>query len=350
MVQDIMEFSIKSGIPERQRAGCLIVGVFESRKLSAAAKAVDSAGKRYLSNLIKRGDISGKPGQALLLHSVPGVTAQRVLLIGCGRERDMDDAEYRKIIVHSLKQAATTGAADAINCLPELAVKGRDTAWKIYQAALFMQQDDYQFREFKSKKRGPAKSLRKMILMAPADEATAAGAALRQAKATAKGVKLARDLANRPANACTPEHLAEQARALAKTRKAEKALRVTVLDEPAMHKLGMHSLLSVSRGSAEPARLIIFEYKGGAKKDKPVVLVGKGVTFDTGGISIKPSAAMDEMKFDMCGAASVFGTVCAVMEMGLPVNLVGVVPATENMPGSKATKPGDIFTSMSGQT
>lgn len=162
-----------------------------------------------------------------------------------------------------------------------------------------------------------------------------------------KGVKLTRDLANRPANVCTPSHLALQAKQLAKSY---KNLKVNILETQEMENLGMHSLLSVSAGSAEPPKLITLEYYNGEPGKKPIVLVGKGVTFDTGGISIKPSPAMDEMKYDMCGAASVLGVMCATAELGLPVNLVGVVPAVENMPSGTATKPGDIFTSMSGQT
>ena len=161
------------------------------------------------------------------------------------------------------------------------------------------------------------------------------------------GVKLARDLANRPSNICTPSHLAMQAQQLAKIY---KNLKVNIISEANIKKLGMNSLLSVSAGSAEPPKLIILKYRGVKKDKKPIVLVGKGVTFDTGGISIKPAQSMDEMKYDMCGAATVLGTLSAVSEMKLPVNVVGVMPATENMPSGTATKPGDIFTSLSGQT
>ena len=160
-------------------------------------------------------------------------------------------------------------------------------------------------------------------------------------------MELARTLGNLPGNICTPSYLADQARKLGK---AHKKLKVSVLGEAAMEKLGMGSLLSVSRGSREPARLISLEYSGGRKGDRPVALVGKGVTFDSGGISIKPSPAMDEMKFDMCGAASVLGTLQACAEMDLPINVVGVIPTTENLPDGNASKPGDIVTSMSGQT
>ncbi len=343
-----MEFSIKSGSPEKQRTACIVVGVNEPRKLTAAAKAIDSSSKKYLSNLIRRGDIEGKMGQSLLLHNVPGMLCDRVLLVGYGRERDMDERQYRKIIENSVKQLNTTGANDAVSYLSELNVKGRDHNWKIMRAVEFTNHVLYEFKEFKSKNKRSKKALKKITLTVPSrrelpsgDKAAKIGASM------SKGIKYTRDLGNRPANVCTPSYLASQAQQLAKTY---KSLKVKVLDEAAMKKLEMNSLLSVSRGSAEPAKLISFEYNGGKKNSKPVVLVGKGVTFDTGGISLKPSPAMDEMKYDMCGAASVFGTMCAIADMGLALNVVGVVPAVENMPSSTATKPGDIFTSMSGQT
>lgn len=343
-----MEFSIKSGNPEKQRTACVIVGINEPRKLGAAARAIDSVSKKYISNMIRRGDIDGKLGQSLLLHNVPGMLCDRVLLIGCGRERDIDERQYCRIIENSIKQLDTTGSGEAVSYLPELNVKGRDLDWKVARAIESINHSLYEFREFKGKNKRSKKPLKKITLTVPSRrELSSADKAAKTAVSVSKGVKLSRDLGNRPANVCTPTHLASQAQQLAKTY---KSLKVKVLEEAAMRKLEMNSLLSVSQGSAQPAKLIIIEHNGGKKNSKPVVLVGKGVTFDTGGISIKPSAAMDEMKYDMCGAASVLGTMCAVGDMDLPLNVVGIVPAVENMPSSTATKPGDIFTSMSGQT
>ena len=343
-----MEFNIKSGSPEKQRSACLVAGVHESRKLTPAALALDEASDRYLSKLLRKGDMDGKTGSSLLLHNVPGTPAERLLLVGCGKQDDLDDRQYRKIIVNSIKQVKQTGANEAVSFLPGLNIKDRDLRWKILYAVQFIDHALYQFNDFKSKKKEPKKSLRKITLMVPArGDLQHCEAALCRGVALAGGVKLTRDLANRPANACTPTYLAEQAVELGKTF---PSVKVTVIDEEEMNDLGMNSLLSVSQGSAQPAKLITFQYQGAGDDSKPVVLVGKGVTFDTGGISIKPSAAMDEMKFDMCGAASVFGAVAAVAGMELPINLVGVTPAVENMPSSTATKPGDIFTSMSGQT
>ena len=236
----------------------------------------------------------------------------------------------------------------AVNYLTELSIKGRDHCWKVRQAVKATEHILYEFNELKSKKKKKRRPLRKLTFTVPTRrELPEAEQAMNEGRAIANGISLTRDLGNRPANVCTPTYLAEQAKELGK---AYRSLTVNVLEEAEMKKLGMNSLLSVSQGSEEPAKLITIEHKGTKKTQKPVVLVGKGVTFDTGGISIKPSPAMDEMKYDMCGAASVFGTMHAVAELNLPINVVGVVPATENMPSGTATKPGDIFKSMSGQT
>jgi len=343
-----MEFIIKSGNPEKQRTACLILGVTEPRRLTSAAKAIDAVSKKHISNLVRRGDIDGKIGQVLVLHNVPGTLADRVLLVGCGRERDLDDQKFRKIIENTIRQLSKTGASEAVSYLEDLPIKGRETSWKIRQTVEVVNHALYEFTEFKSKKSRKRKSLHKLVLTVPSRRELSSGdKAITEGQSLSMGVKLTRDLANRPANICTPTHLATQAQQLGKNY---KNLKVSVLEEAELKKLGMNSLLSVTAGSVEPAKLIILEYNGGKKDKKPILLVGKGVTFDTGGISIKPSPAMDEMKYDMCGAASVLGTLCAVSEMKLPINVVGVVPATENMPSATATKPGDIFTSMSGQT
>jgi len=343
-----MEFSIKSGNPEKQRSACIIVGIHEPRRMSAAAKTIDTASRKFISTILRRGDLEGKTGQSLLLHNVPGLLADRVLLIGCGRERDMTDSQYRTIIGNSVRQLNDTGVLEAVTFLTELNVKNRDYYWKIRQAVETVEASLYQFNDYKTKNKPGRRQLRKLVLTVPTRKELPAGElAIHHGAAVARGVKLTRDLANHPANVCTPSYLAEQARQLGKIG---KSIKVHVLDMEEMSRLGMNTLLSVARGSAEPAKFITLEYKGAKKDAKPIVLVGKGVTFDTGGISIKPAAAMDEMKFDMCGAASVMGTLLAASEMELPLNITGIIPATENMPGGKATKPGDIIKSMSGQT
>jgi leucyl aminopeptidase len=341
-----VEFSIKSTVAGRQKSGCAVVGVFESRKPSAAAAALDRATGGYIGNVMRRGDMEGRAGSVLLLHSVPGVACERVLLVGLGRAEDFGDRQYREAVAAAVKTLAATGAGDAEMHLTALAVGRRDVAWRVQQAIAVAGDSAYRFDQMKSKRESTPPALRKLALCVDAAAARAAETALKRGAAVAHGVALAKDLGNLPGNVCTPSYLADQAQVLAKAHR----LGLDVLERKDMEKLGMGTLLSVARGSAQPPKLIVMQYRGGPKKAQPVALVGKGVTFDTGGISLKPAPEMDEMKFDMCGAASVFGTLRAVAEMKLPINVVGIVPATENMPGGKATKPGDIVTSMSGQT
>jgi leucyl aminopeptidase len=343
-----MEFSIKSGSPDKQRAGCVVVGVFEGRKLSASAQTIDRAAKGFLTEVMKRGDHEGKAGTTLLLHCLTGLPSDRVLLVGLGKERELGESAYRKAIDAAVKALRTTGATDATFFLTELALRKRDTAFKVEQTVLGIMEGLYRFDRMKSKPSDQKRPLRKVVLQVARRSDIAPGeAAVARAMAIAEGVGLARDLGNLPANHCTPTHLASEAQALAK----QHGLACEVLDQKDLEKLGMGAFLAVARGSRQPPKLIVLEHRGAKKKDAPpVVLVGKGVTFDTGGISLKPAAEMDEMKFDMCGAASVLGTMKAVALMKLPLNVVGIVPATENMPGGNAVKPGDVVTTMSGKT
>ncbi len=343
-----MEFSVKSGNPEKQRCGCIVIGVFEPRKLSAAGKALDKASGGFLTTLLRRGDLAGRAGQTLLTHGVPNILSERVLLVGCGKEREFDVNTYRKAVATAARTLGDTGATDAVSYLTELPLKGHDIYWKVRDSVQTTADTLYLFDQLKTSKDKPRRPLRKLVLNVPGRRDLGDGErGIRDGMAIAAGMKLAKDLGNLPGNICTPAYLAEQARGL---KKQSRKLHVEVLEEADMEKLGMGSLLSVARGSRQPAKLIVMDYRGGHKGDKPVVLVGKGVTFDAGGISLKPGQAMDEMKFDMCGAASVLGALAACAQLGLPLNVVGIVPATENLPDGQATKPGDIVTSMSGQT
>ncbi|HRD66535.1 MAG TPA: leucyl aminopeptidase [Candidatus Competibacter sp.] len=343
-----MEFVVKSGNPEKQRTACLVLGVYESRRLTPAAEQFDVACGGYLGNLLRRGDLEGKPGQSLLLFNVPDAPCERVLLIGCGREREIDDRRFRKIAAHLAATLNETSATEASVYLTDLPVKGRDLDWKIRQIVEAVEESRYRFDQLKSKKDAPRRPLRKIILSVPGRRELSSGErAVREGAAIAAGVALVKDLGNLPPNICTPAYLAEQAQALAREF---PSLRVEVLEEADMEKLGMGALLAVTRGSVQPAKLIRLDYRQGSATQKPYVLVGKGVTFDTGGISLKPGEGMDEMKYDMCGAASVLGTLRACAELNLPLNVVGLIPAVENMPGGRASRPGDIVTSLSGQT
>ena len=342
-----MEFSIKSGSPEKQRSACVVVGVYESRKLTLAAELLDKAADGYIAGIVRRGDMEGKSGSTLLLQNVPGTLCERVLLVGLGKEKDFREKEFTTAIRNTVKTLNETGAFDASIFLTELAVKKRSVGWRIRQATMVALDATYKFDQFKSKKDETRRHLRKLMLSVERrNELHDAEQALQQGIAIGQGMSLARDLGNLPANICHPSHLAEKAQAMAD----EFKLECKILDQAEMETLGMHSLLSVAKGSAQAPKLICLTYQGGKTSEKPIVLVGKGVTFDTGGISLKPGADMDEMKFDMCGAASVIGTLHSVARMGLPINLTVIVPAVENMPGSQATRPGDIVTSMSGQT
>ena len=342
-----MEFSIKSGSPEKQRTACVVIGVYDSRKLSLAAEMLDKAAQGYLSELLRRGDMEGKAGNTLLLHKVPGTEADRVLLIGLGKEREFREKEYRSAIATAVRTLNDTGGFDGAIYLTELAVKKRDIAWRVRQAVIVVEETLYRFDQMKSKKDEVRRPLRKLTFCVERrTELALAERALAEGQAIAAGMNLAKNLANLPGNICTPVYLAEQASALAK----EHGLGVEILDKAAMEKLGMHSLLAVSKGSHQPPQFIVLKYQGGKSREKPIVLVGKGITFDTGGISLKPGPEMDEMKYDMSGGASVLGTMKTAAQLKLPLNIVAIVPAVENMPGGGATRPGDIVTSLSGQT
>ena len=342
-----MEFSIKSGSPEKQRSACVVVGVFEPRKLSLPGELLDSASKSHLSDIIRRGDMEGKAGTTLLLHNVPGTLCDRVLLVGLGKEKEFREKEFCQAIRIAVKTLNETGSFDGTVFLTETQVRKRSVAWRIRQATIVAQETIYRFDQFKSKKDEVRRPLRKLTFAVERrSELTPAEEALTQGLAIAEGMALAKNLGNLPGNVCTPAHLAETAVSMAEAH----SLQCQVLERVEMETLGMGSLLSVAKGSHLPPKLIVLQHKGGKPDDKPIVLVGKGITFDTGGISLKPGPEMDEMKFDMCGAASVLGAIKAAAVMKLPINLTVVVPAAENMPGGAASKPGDIVTSMSGQT
>ncbi|HET9041611.1 MAG TPA: leucyl aminopeptidase, partial [Burkholderiales bacterium] len=341
-----MEFSTKTIAPERAPGACVVAGVFESRRLSAAAEALDRASGGAVRAVVKRGDMDGKSGTVRLLYKTRRIAAERVLLVGLGKEAEFGAKAYREAVRTAVGALADTGAADAHLFLADLPVRDRDLAWRVLHATTVAAETLYRFDAMKSKK-NPPRALKRMVI-ATASKAAAADAArgLAEGRAIGAGVTTARDLGNLPGNVCTPTHLAEAATKLAK----EWKLGVEVLERRDMERLGMNTLLSVAQGSRQPPKFIVLRYNGAAKSAKPLVLVGKGITFDTGGISIKPAPEMDEMKFDMCGAASVLGTFRALAELAPEINVVGLVPSTENMPGGAATKPGDIVTSMSGQT
>jgi len=341
-----VEFTIKTGTPEQLKRACIVIGAFSDGSLTAAASAVDAASEGALSAVLKQGDLDKKAGSTLMLPVLPGVAAQRVLVVSLGAPDELNDKAFRDAAGAVGKVLAKLPGKDASVCL-DVSVPDRDTAWCLQQAARIIAAAAYKFdapRKKADDKNG--NGIGKVQFLIEGSASSALKAAVAQGLAVANGMALTRDLGNLPANVCNPTYLADTAVKLGKKTK----LKITVLERADMEKLGMGSLLSVAQGAHTPPKFIVMEHKGGKAKDAPVVLVGKGITFDTGGISLKPGAGMDEMKYDMCGAASVFGTMKAVADMDLPLNVVGIVPSTENMPGGNATRPGDVVTSMSGQT
>ena len=340
-----MEFLVKQTRPETLKTATLVLAVGEDQQLGEQARAVDAASEGALGALLKRGDLAGKPGQTLLLQGLPNIKAERILLVGRGKEDSLSARQFRKVLGATFGVLKELAGSDAALAFDDVQVKDRDAYGRARLIAECLADGNYVFDRFKSEKAKPRKLKKVTLLTAATDDAERA---TRQARAIAAGMALARDLGNLPPNLCHPSFLAEQAEALAVEH---KNLKVEILTEKKLRELGMGAFLAVAQGSEQPPRLIVLHYQGAKKKsEQPYVLVGKGITFDTGGISLKPGLGMDEMKYDMCGAASVLGTFRTVLELGLPINLVGLLACAENMPSGRATRPGDIVTTMSGQT
>ena len=342
-----MKLSLKTAQPEKHQKSCLIAGIYADGNLTSAAKSLDKITDGFISKLIKQGAIEGKLAQILPLYHLPNAHFEQIILIGCGKEKALNPASYRKIITAAIKSLRESKSTHAVSYLTELNVPGKSDAWKVKHQAEAIGESLYCFDMFKTEKEKATTVKELVIHLDNSKHQKACELALKQGQAIANGVALTKNLANLPSNICTPSFLADKAKAIAKTF---PSLSVKVLGENEMQKLGMGAILGVSQGSAEEAKLICLEYHGGNKKDAPVALVGKGITFDTGGNSLKPADSMVGMKYDMCGAATVLGAMHAAAELKLPVNIVGVIPAVENMPGGTAYKPEDILTSMSGQT
>jgi leucyl aminopeptidase len=347
-----VEFSIKTLAPERAKTACMVLGVFKGAtpaqgQLTPAARRADRAAGGALRALLAQGDLSGRAGSTALLRNVAGLAAARVMLVGLGDKKEFNETVFRNVVRGVANALKDLGVGDATLYLVGHKLPARSIAWNLRHAVLGLRDAFYVFDQLKTEKK-PAAPVLSEVRFALAEGAVPAAAprTLREAVATADGAALARTLGNLPSNICTPAYLADEAKKLARQFK----LRLEVLERRDMERLGMGALVSVTKGSRQPPKLIVLHYAGGPKSKKPVVLVGKGVTFDTGGISLKPGAEMDEMKYDMSGAASVLGTLRALAGMNAPVNVVGVIPAVENMPDGAASKPGDVVTTLSGQT
>ena len=342
-----MDFSTRTAAADAVKTDCVAVGVFAGGELATQARAIDTASKGALRAAVKSGDVTGKRGATVMLRCLPGVAASRVLLVGLGGRKEFSDKALIEAVRTAVKGAGP-GVKELAIAAADWLPAGRDSRWQARQLVLAAREAVYRVDELKSKKEDGNGGPERVVLVLSSRDA-AAEHGLAQGTAIANGVELTKRLGNLPANICTPAFLADEAKKLGRSHK----LAVEILDRKRIEALKMGSFLSVAKGSTEPPRLIVIKHEGAGSKGKaaaPIVLVGKGITFDSGGISIKPSNAMDEMKFDMCGAASVFGALRAAAELKLKLNVIGVVPACENLPSGTANKPGDIVTSMSGQT
>jgi leucyl aminopeptidase len=327
--------------------GTVVVGVMAGGELSNNGKALDSALNGVLTDLIKSGDISDKKAAVTVLRQPNGAANLRVVVAGLGKAEDLNAKAFASAAQAAAKAAIALPKGVCHWLLHEASVKGADLAWTAAQSAQAIVEAGYRFEQCKSKTEpNHTNGISEVVLSAERENQRDVTAGIETGRAIGVGMALAKDLGNLPGNICTPTYLAKTAGELAK----QFSMGLQVLERKDMEKLGMGSLLSVAKGSVEPPKLIVLKYNGGAARQAPVVLVGKGITFDTGGISLKPGAEMDEMKFDMCGAASVLGTLKAIAEMKLKLNVIGVIPTCENMPAGNASKPGDIVKSMSGQT
>ena len=335
-----LEFTLNQASPTSAGVDCVVVGAFADLSLSPAAQALDAASGGRLAALAQRGDVSGKTGATTLLHDLPGVNAPRVLVVGLGEAARFGVPQYLKAIGDAVRALKSGASRSALFTLVDLPVKERDAAWAIRQAIIAADHASYRYTATLGRKKADDTGLQQLAIAGNDDQALAQGQAI------AAGVEFARELGNLPPNYCTPAHLAEVA---AKFAGEHDGAEAEILDETEMEALGMGSLLAVARGSANRPRLVVLKWSNGGDA-KPFVLVGKGITFDTGGVNLKTQGGIEEMKYDMCGGANVIGTFVATVKAKLPLNLVVVVPAVENAIDGNAYRPSDVITSMSGKT
>ncbi|WP_353979538.1 leucyl aminopeptidase [Salinicola endophyticus] len=344
-----MEFSVLSVNPAKVETACLVVPLFQDGELLPTAAKLDDASERLIAQLLERGDFTPNLGDVQLVPFAPGLSAERLLLVGLGERTKFNEGGLRKALDAAFDAVAKLPVDSVAVGFSDAVIADRDIAWNTQMTLDAATQAVYRFNECKSTPSPLPALARVELLIADSGQSEAAERGARIGAALGDGVNLARTLGNLPGNICTPSYLADQAETLA--GEAGGSLEVDVLDEAQLEALGAHSLLAVGRGSAEPSKLIVMKYQGAADPEEaPHVLVGKGITFDTGGISLKPGAGMDEMKFDMCGAASVFGTMKSVIALKPKLNVIAIVASAENMPDGRAIKPGDIVKTLKGLT
>ena len=356
---------------DRASSDCVWVGLFSTNKgveLTQPARILDKSSNGAITKIIKSGDFDARAGSSFLIRDLSGIPSMRALLVGCGKKEAFDAKVFKDIVKKATKEMITLkGVKKVASFLTEINVKDKTGVWRLKTHLLAIRETLYRFDRFKSPKESSGEDktnklspkssktskpenycvIKSVEMLLPGDmRPTDAASSIAEANALADGLELSRDLGNLPANVCTPSYLVNVAKSISK----QFRLKCEILDKKGLEKLGMGSFLAVAQGSAQPPYMITLQHNGGKSKEPPVVIVGKGITFDSGGISIKPSAAMDEMKYDMCGAATVLGLIKAVALAGIKKNIIGLVATCENMPSSTATRPGDIVKSMSGKT
>ena len=344
-----MKFATNNKKINEIKSDCLMVSVFDDGKLRGATKLVNTSNGKLIEDFIKNKDIQGKIGQTRIIP-VTGKSYKRIVLVGCGPFENFSQKNYRKAVISALKKISLSNHKKVVSLIHDGA-ENINSPKKAYRMARVLAESwhaiSYQYTTTKESNHKKL-NLRRIEIGTNGKKATKdLKIGLEHGDAIGKATQLVRHLGDLPANICTPSYLASVAR---KIVSKNKSASLKVLNESQMKKLGMNSLLSVTAGAQEPAKMIIAEFKNGQKSQKPVAVVGKGITFDTGGISLKPSNKMDEMKYDMCGAATTIGLLQMVTDLNLPINAVFVVPACENIPSSTATLPGDVVKSMSGTT
>jgi leucyl aminopeptidase len=335
-----LRFSLTTDRPASVDADAIVLGVFEDKTLPSATAEVDAAAGGAIRRLLEAGDLTGKPGTIGRLFHLPGVKAPRLLLAGLGEPRKFDPARYHKACGEAAKALASGPSRRVASFLPEVDLEARDLGWRTRQAAVAADAACYRYTATVKPKNGAG--LEELLLPAAGGEA-----ALAQARGIAAGVALARELGNLPPNICNPGYLADTARRMAAE---ESGVMAEVIERDEMQRMGMGALLAVGQGSANPPRLVVLRWQGAGPADKPYVLVGKGITFDTGGVNLKVAGGIEEMKYDMCGAATVIGAFLAAVRMKVALNVIAVVPAVENMPDGNSYRPSDVLTAMSGTT
>jgi len=342
-----MNFSISPEVPELKKGRCLLIGVFQDVVTPNDKTCLSKKVKQLLNAAASEAGFKGDIGKSIAVHSAPETHGCLIILFGLGLKNEISKKSYIDAINHAINSIQDIEPKQVHLMLPELHIPGTREGWKTRQLALLIKLKSYQFEIVNNiaSKTYPARN-KKLVLHIGEHVGSGETKNVRIGDAIGEGCNLARDLGNLPPNICTPTHLANTAIDIGKNLK----FHTRVFSEGQLKNMGMDALLAVSKGSVEPAKFIEMIYTGTSKNKPPIVLIGKGVTFDSGGISIKPSSGMDEMKYDMSGAGSVLGTLLAISKLKPPVNIVGLIPAVENMPGGKATRPGDIVRTKSGQT